>query len=128
MADMNQKIASLERSELFKGLDSSVCAYMASTAVSRDYSCHDIIFVEGDPITEVVLLAEGQVKLMLFGEEGTGIILRLCVPGEVVYPPAMVPVDMYYSTAETLRASRFFPGMPKLLSLLKHAFPPFEAT
>lgn len=123
MADMNQKIASLERSELFKGLDSSVCAYMASTAVSRDYSCHDIIFVEGDPITEVVLLAEGQVKLMLFGEEGTGIILRLCVPGEVVYPPAMVPVDMYYSTAETLRASRLLSWDAKTFESAQARFP-----
>jgi CRP-like cAMP-binding protein len=104
MADLTQKIAWLERSELFKGLDDSICTHMASTALSRHYAQRDVIFVAGDLIREVLLLTEGRAKLMRLSEEGAEVILRLCVPGEIVYPPALVPECVYHSTAETLRA------------------------
>jgi len=104
LADMNQRIALLEKTELFDGLDYSICAYMASTAHSRHYACGDVIFDAGDPVRSVLLLTEGRVKLTRFSEEGTEVILGLCVPGEVVYAPAMVPEEIHYSTAETLQA------------------------
>jgi uncharacterized protein len=56
VADMNQKIALLEGSELFKGLDGSICTYMASAALSRDYPRQDVIFGEGETRRTPLLL------------------------------------------------------------------------
>ena len=106
MPDMIKKMAVVERSGLFQGLESSICTYMASAALFRNYAYQDAIFVAGDQIREVLLLAEGRVKLTLFSEGGGEVILRLCIPGEVIYSPALVPEEMYESTAETLQACR----------------------
>jgi hypothetical protein len=51
MADTNQKIALLEGSELFEGLDSSIRTYMAFTAFSRDYACRDVTSRIKQPVT-----------------------------------------------------------------------------
>jgi CRP-like cAMP-binding protein len=100
VADMNQRISLFEKAELFEDLDKYICAYMASAALPRHCARGDVIFVAGDVIREVPLLTEGRVKLMLFSEEGAEVIIRLCVPGEVIYPLAVVPEDTYFSTAE----------------------------
>jgi CRP-like cAMP-binding protein len=123
VADMNQRIALLEKADLFDGLDSSICAYMASTALSKHYACRDVIFVAGDVIREVLLLTEGRMKLMQFNEEGAEVILRLCVPGEVVYPPAMVPEDVYYSTGETLQVCRLLAWDARTFDAAQGRFP-----
>jgi CRP-like cAMP-binding protein len=124
--DMNQKMAVVERSELFQGLDCSICKYMASAALFRDYAYRDVIFVAGDQIKEVLLLAEGRVKLSLFSEEGTEVILRLCLPGEVIYPPAMVPEEMYESTAETLQACRLLAWDARTFNTAQERFPALQ--
>ena len=123
VADMNQRIALLEKAELFEGLDSSICAYMASTALSRHYGCQDVIFAAGDPIKGVLLLTAGRVKLTRFSEEGAEVILRLCVPGEVVYPPAMVPEEIYYSTAETVQECRLLTWDARTFETAQGRFP-----
>jgi CRP/FNR family transcriptional regulator, nitrogen oxide reductase regulator len=123
MADMNQRMELLAGAKLFEGLDSSICAYMASSALSRHYACRDVIFDAGDPIRGVLLLTEGRVKLMRFSEEGAEVILRLCAPGEVVYPPAMVPEEIHYSTAETLQQCRLLAWDAKTFEAAEERFP-----
>jgi CRP-like cAMP-binding protein len=123
MADMNQRIALLEKAELFEGLDSSIFAYMASTALPRHYARGDVIFIAGDAIREVLLLTEGRVKLMLFSEEGIEVIVRLCAPGEVIYPPAMVPEEIYFSTAETLQECRLLAWDARTFDAAQERFP-----
>ena len=123
VADMNQRIALLEKAELFDGLDCSICAYMASTAHSKHYACGDVIFDAGDPVRSVLLLTEGRVKLTRFSEEGAEVILRLCVPGDVVYPPAMVPEEIYYSTAETLQACQLLTWEARTFDAAQERFP-----
>jgi CRP-like cAMP-binding protein len=120
---MNQRIALLEKAELFKGLDSSICAHTASTALTRHYPCRDVIFAAGDLIQGVFLLTEGRVKLIRFSEQGVAVILRLCVPGEVVYAPAMVPEEIYYSTAETLQECQLLAWDAKTFDTAQGRFP-----
>lgn len=123
VADMNQRIAFLEKAELFEDLDNSICEYMASAALPRHYARGDVIFVAGDVIREVLLLTEGRVKLMLFSEEGTEVIVRLCVPGEVIYPTAVVPEDTYFSTAETLQECRLLAWDARTFDAAQERFP-----
>jgi CRP-like cAMP-binding protein len=120
---MKQRIAFLEKAELFQDLDNSICEYMASTALPRHYARGDVIFVAGDAIREVLLLTEGRVKLMLFSEEGAEVIIRLCAPGEVIYPPAVVPEDTYFSTAETLQECRLLAWDARTFDAAQGRFP-----
>jgi CRP-like cAMP-binding protein len=123
VADMKQRIAFLEKAELFQDLDNSICEYMASTALPRHYARGDVIFVAGDAIREVMLLTEGRVKVMLFSEEGAEVIIRLCAPGEVIYPPAVVPEDTYFSTAETLQECRLLAWDARTFDAAQGRFP-----
>jgi CRP-like cAMP-binding protein len=123
VADMNQRIALLKKAELFEGLDSTICSYMASTALPRHYARGDVIFLAGDEVREVLLLTEGRVKLMLFSEEGAEVIVRMCVPGEVIYPPAVVPEDTYFSTAETLQECRLLAWDARSFDAAQERFP-----
>jgi CRP-like cAMP-binding protein len=123
VADMKQRIALLEKAELFQDLDNSICEYMASTALPRHYARGDVIFVAGDAIREVMLLTEGRVKVMLFSEEGAEVIIRLCAPGEVIYPPAVVPEDTYFSTAETLQECRLLAWDARTFDAAQGRFP-----
>ena len=127
MPDMIQKMAVVERSGLFQGLDSSICSYMASAALFRNYAYQDAIFVAGDQIREVLLLAEGRVKLTLFSEGGAEVIIRLCVPGEVIYSPALVPEEMYESTAETLQACRILAWDARIFQAAQGRFPVLQS-
>jgi CRP-like cAMP-binding protein len=120
---MKQRIALLEKAELFQDLDNSICEYMASTALPRHYARGDVIFVAGDAIREVMLLTEGRVKVMLFSEEGAEVIIRLCAPGEVIYPPAVVPEDTYFSTAETLQECRLLAWDARTFDAAQGRFP-----
>ena len=106
MAELSQKIPLLKASELFEGLSSSDCEDIVSNAHARDYICRRVLFFAGDPIKEVLLLTEGWVMLTQVTADGTKVILRLCVPGEVVSSPALVQASTHSSTAIVLQACR----------------------
>jgi CRP-like cAMP-binding protein len=106
VAEMSQKIRLLKTSELFEGLSSSVCEDIVSNAYPRDCLCREVMFFAGDPIKEVLLLTEGQAKLTQVSADGTEIILRLCVPCEVVAPLALVHGRTHRSTAVALQACK----------------------
>jgi len=96
------KMKALEGCELFGGLDFSARVYMASIAHLKEYAARDVIFVADDSIREVLVLAEGRVKLSQFTEAGAEVILRLCSKGEELYPLAMAQESTYLSTAQAL--------------------------
>jgi CRP-like cAMP-binding protein len=106
VAEMSQKIRLLKTSELFEGLSSSVCEDIVSNAYPRDCMCSEVMFFAGDPIKEVLLLTEGRAKLTQVSADGTEIILRLCVPCEVVAPLALVQGRTHRSTAVALQACK----------------------
>jgi CRP/FNR family transcriptional regulator, nitrogen oxide reductase regulator len=104
--DTAQKLGLIETFELFSGLDFSACAYMASIARFKYFACGDVIFVAGEPISDVLILAEGRVKLSQVSEKGYEVILRLCSPGEEIYSPSFVHQGEYFSSAQALQACR----------------------
>jgi CRP-like cAMP-binding protein len=124
MEKVRKKIT-LNRSELFAGLPSSVCKEIISSARPKDFVSGDVMYCMDDPIRQVLLLTDGCVKKSHFSENGGEVILRLTIPGEVIYEPALVPGGVYTSTAQALQdckvlawesatfeaALRCFPGL-----------------
>jgi len=90
-------------SELFAGLPSSVCTNLLSTARPTEFRSRQVIYFAGDQIEQVFLLTDGRVKITQFSERGTEVILRLCIPGEVISELALVPGSRQSSTAQALQ-------------------------
>ena len=60
MAETIEKSPSLEMSELFADLPSSVCTEIVAMAHPRDYACRQVMFLAGDLIKETLLLTDGR--------------------------------------------------------------------
>lgn len=106
MSEASEKCPSVTRSGLFAGIPSSVCTSVGSMARPIDFMCRQVIYFAGDSIEQVLLLTEGRVKIIQFSEHGTEVILRLCVPGDLISELALVPGSRHTSTAQALQDSK----------------------
>src|ERR1700687_3788187 len=93
----------LEMPELFADLPSSVCTEIVAPARPRDYACRQVMFFAGDPIKETLLLTDGRAKIMQLGENGSEVLLRFTVPGEVIGELGLGPGSKHSSTAQALQ-------------------------
>ena len=100
MAEAEKYSPLATRSELFTGLASSVCTNILSTARPMDFRSRQVIYFAGDAIEQIFLLTSGRVKITQFSERGTEVILRLCIPGEVISELAVVPGSRHSTTAQ----------------------------
>ena len=103
MAEAIEKSPSLEMSELFADLPSSVCTEIIATARPRDYECRQVMFLAGDSVKETLLLTDGRAKIIQLAEGGSEVILRFTVPGEVIGELGLAPGSRHSSTAQALQ-------------------------
>lgn len=101
---MNQKIALVQRFPLFAGISSGDCANVVSAAHERHFLRRQTIFLEGDPIRQILLLLSGCVKVTQFGQTGSEVILRLNGPGEIVGAMGLRAGGDHCSTGQALEA------------------------
>jgi CRP-like cAMP-binding protein len=97
--------ALVRHSPLFSDIPASERREIVSAAHERQLTRHQTIFVEGDPIRQVVLLTSGSAKIVQFGQNGTEVILRVKGPGEVVGRLGLFPQVRHCSTAKVLRTA-----------------------
>lgn len=71
-------------SQLFAGLSRLQCLRIASLARSRVFARNEFLFVQGQPIRQLIMLECGRVKLTQCGSTGNEILLWICVPRETV--------------------------------------------
>ena len=83
---MSQRVALVEGCTLLSDLDSAECAVIVSRAHERNYLRREKLFLERDPITQVILLTAGCIKEMQYSQNGGEVILRLDGPRELVGP------------------------------------------
>src|SRR5437016_12519455 len=99
MAETIEKSPSLEMSELFADLPSSVCTEIIATPRPRDYACRQVMFLAGDPIKETLLLSDGRATIIQLAEGGSAVLRRFTAPGEVLGGLGLVPRRTHPSTA-----------------------------
>ncbi len=102
---VNQKLLLAQRSPLLAGLSVADCATIVTGGHERHFSRRETIFIEGDPMRQVMLLLTGCVKLTQFGQSGCEVILRLTGPGEVVGALVTSAAGDHCSTAQALEPS-----------------------
>ena len=103
MAETAEKCSLMTRPELFVGIPSSVCTIIVSTARPIDFMCRQVMYFAGDPIEQILLLTEGRVKITQCSEHGTEVILRLCIPGNLISELPLVSGSRHSSTAQALQ-------------------------
>ena len=117
---------------LFAGLSGDEHTRLLASARTKEFARGDLLFMDGDPVEEVLLLVSGLVKITKLGASGTAAILSLTVPGDVLGPGNLFFNGKHTATAESLRSSRvlawrapafkaMLEGKPVLLSLILRA-------
>lgn len=102
---INHKVAIAQRAPLFAGISPADCASIVGSAHERHFQRRQTIFLEGDPIRQVLLLLTGCVKVTQFGQSGSEVILRLNGPGETIGGTGLSSPGDHPSAAQTLEAS-----------------------
>src|SRR5207247_9520269 len=66
-----RKVTLVQHSPLFANVSLADCREIVSAARESEFSRRDTIFLEGDPIRQVILLTSGSVKVMPIVRHGT---------------------------------------------------------
>lgn len=96
----------LNNCELFSGFSESSYRNILSTATPREFERGQVIFLQGHPISEVLLLTHGRVKITQGDSGGNETILRLIVPGEIIGGLRKEKGNVCHSTAQAIDACR----------------------
>ena len=83
------------------GVPSADCASIVSAAREKRFARGQILFSEGDPVSQVILLLSGCVKITQVSPNGDEVILRLSLSSEIV--GAFSRFSKHYSTAQAIR-------------------------
>lgn len=106
MPELRQKSPCVKFCELFADIPRSIHEDILAGAVPREYQGGEMIFRTGDLVSEVLALTHGRAKITQVDKNGTEVILRLVVPGEILGNPILEKGDVYSSTAQTLHVCR----------------------
>lgn len=96
----------IAKSELFAGLSRSDCIQVANLARLREYSRNDYVFERGQPITSVLLIVSGSLKLTQPTFSGSEVILWLGGPGEAVGVLGIPSRSRYTCSAQIIAKCR----------------------
>jgi len=101
----HSRAVQVQHSSLFANISQSDCRQIVAAAQERKFSRRQTLFLEGDPVRDIILLTSGCAKIMQFGQNGSEVILRLSGPGEVVGTIGLCVQGRHCSMARTLNAS-----------------------
>jgi len=104
-SEATRRTALVQHYPLFAGISAAACQEIVSVGHERHFARRQKVFLNGDPVRQVVLLTSGSVKIVQFAQNGKEVILRLVGPGEVVGTVGLFPQVRHSSTAQALRAS-----------------------
>ena len=127
MAEAKDKCSLVKKTELFAGLPSSVYANIVSSARPRSFMSREVMYFAGDPIKQILLLTEGRVKITQLSESGTEVILRLCVPGDLISELALAPGGSHSSTAQALQDCKVLAWDSATFEAALERFPSFRS-
>jgi CRP/FNR family transcriptional regulator, nitrogen oxide reductase regulator len=102
----NQSMLTVERCRLFAGLSPDDYTAIHRAAVAKRFARGEMLYLEGDSITQVILLASGSVKISKLGTGGEEVILRLVPSGEVLGAVCLFSSGTHGATAEVFRDCR----------------------
>jgi CRP-like cAMP-binding protein len=104
-SEASRRSALVQHSPIFRDIAPSECREIVSTAHEKRFARRETMFLEGDPVRQLILLTSGSAKIVQFGPSGTEVILNLKGAGEIVGPVGGRAEDRHCSMAQALAAS-----------------------
>jgi CRP-like cAMP-binding protein len=95
-----------ERPPLFAGILPGDYAKIAARARVKEFKRGEVLFMEGDPVRQILLLTSGFVKVTKVGLSGIEVLLRFSVPGDVLGAASLFSAGKYCATAQAFRLCR----------------------
>ncbi len=80
-----QHLLEMSTSSLFAGLSPQECAEIVSCARARTFARDELLFCQGQPVRNTILLQSGSVKHTQVGESGSEVLLRMSGTGEALH-------------------------------------------
>jgi len=122
-----EKIALVQGFTLFSDLSYAACAAILAVAQEKCFWRSQTMYVQGEPVEQVMMLLSGGVKIMQHGFNGDEVILRLIVKGEIVggFPPRAEYT--HRSTAQALESSSALVWEVGAFRELLDSFPVFQS-
>jgi len=102
----NPGATEVERPRLFSGILPADHAGICRAASVKQFTCGEMLHLEGDPVDRVFLLTSGFVKITKLGQRGEEVILRLGGPGDVLGLLDLFSSDRHCATAQVFRSCR----------------------
>ena len=101
---MTDSLNSVQQFSLFAELSPADRASIVSAAHEKSFSRKEIIYSEGNPVKQVIMLLSGCVKVTQRALNGNEVILRLTGPGELLGGLGKATSE-HFSSAQTLQKS-----------------------
>ncbi len=95
-----------ERPPLFFGILPVEYARISAAADVKEFARGDTLYVEGEPVKQILLLTSGIVKITQLGLGNTEVILRLGTPGDVLGAADLSASGNHCTTAHAFRLCR----------------------
>ena len=111
------------RPALFSGILPGDYTRIASAARVKEFARGEVLYLEGDPVGQVVLLTSGFVKISKLGLSGTEVIVRLGVPGDVLGALGLFSAGSHCTAAQAFRLCRALVWEASAFKVLVERFP-----
>jgi CRP/FNR family transcriptional regulator, nitrogen oxide reductase regulator len=95
--------AGIESAPLFTGISSEEFRRIAAAARLKRFARGEMLYWEGEPVEQALLLISGLVKITQVGQKSMEVILRLSAPGDVLDAVGLFSVGRHYTTARAMR-------------------------
>ena len=96
----------LKRVPLFSGLSADELARFAEVTREREYPKNSVILFEDDPGDALYVVSEGQVKVVLIGEDGREVILSVLTDGDFFGEMSLIDDEPRSAHVIAMRDSR----------------------
>jgi CRP-like cAMP-binding protein len=96
----------MEKSVLFSNISNAERRAVFADARIKEYARGQLLYLEGDSVQQVPMLAMGLVKSTRLGMNGSEVILRLSSPGDVLGVTELFATGRHCSTAHAFRSCK----------------------
>jgi len=101
-----ERVVLMCASALFTGLSQQECVEIASCAKARTFARDELLFMQGQPVRNLVLLQTGRVKLTQLSPNGNEVILWMNGSGEAVGTPSDTTACSHTCSARAMEQCR----------------------
>ena len=113
-------------SSLFRGIAPSDCTRLAASARLKRFERGEVLHAEGEIVQRVHLLNKGVAKITQLGTQGSEVILKLAIPGELLGAVSLFSNGRYCTTTQAFRQCEAFVWEAQVFRGFVNNLPPLK--